>query len=391
MKYVLKNLKSFFQDSMLVAILAVVSVFVSALVINFSYGIYQNYNVVLEKGAAQDEISREDSMHFSMCFYKKGNNPGEYVSQEMFMKYIDEVMAYSDELYEEIAVFTAYAEIDNHKFEFKFNTSGGDISIAKEFVENCRKYGNMSGGYWTDTDERLGNPVALGMDKSKFDNTTPYYDSLLTENNTLLIAGKEYEIVGYHNWGNDTVLMPIRSIGKDECMLDLDIYFKEGLSKETFARLSETTNAHFGDLVTIDKTPTIDRDSIYTYKTVMIIAVLIALISALNFMILYRYILNRRKKKTAVYRLCGLTTGRASRYNMVECLIITIPVYLLGMLTYDKVFLPVLGNYFSYMQKAYTVKLYVILFLIYLVISFLVCGIFIVADNRKKILEQMKA
>ena len=384
MKYILKNIKSFFLDSKIVSILTIVSVFVSAIVINFSYGIYQNYNIVLENETSEGELV------MSIIFMNNGQAPGEYVTQEMFMECVDEIASYSSELEEKISVITANALINGNRFDFRFGVRDNEISISDDFVYNSRVNGMISGAYWGDMDERKGSNVALCYDYRLYDNLTPYLDSIMVDETTLIIDDKEYEIIGYQSWSIDGAMIPIRSIDNDTYMENSAIMFDRGITKPTYDRIAETFNSKLGDLVYILELPTLDRDSYYTYRTVIIIAALTSFISALNFMILYKYIMSKRKKKTAIYRLCGMTSTKASFYNLIECLMITIPLYLAGTFLYDKIILPSISKYFPYMLNAYTNKLYGILFSIYIGISFFVCVILVFCDNRKKILEQMK-
>ena len=67
MKYSIKNLSSVFTRQRLLAVLLVLNVVVSCLVICFSYGLYQSYNVVIEEGAYV-----KDSIIMEGCHIKKG-------------------------------------------------------------------------------------------------------------------------------------------------------------------------------------------------------------------------------------------------------------------------------------------------------------------------------
>lgn len=54
-KYTLKNIKSFFINNFIIFILLVISTITSAIVIFFSYGVYQNYNTILSY--KEDDLS----------------------------------------------------------------------------------------------------------------------------------------------------------------------------------------------------------------------------------------------------------------------------------------------------------------------------------------------
>ena len=46
MKYILKNLKALIKNEGMIFMLMIVCIISSSLIINFSYGLYQNYNVI---------------------------------------------------------------------------------------------------------------------------------------------------------------------------------------------------------------------------------------------------------------------------------------------------------------------------------------------------------
>ena len=382
MKYIFKNLLSFFTDSKLVAVLAVISIFVSSVVINFSYGIYQNYNVILENNVSDGELV------MSVVFMNTGNEKGQYVNKKMFMECVDEIAISSLDFNERISVIAVDGILDNNTADFRFGVRDGHISISDDFAENSDANGMIKGDYWGDIDEIEGNRVALCYDYRIGTVDTPYINSILKDEDTLIICGMEYKIIGYQEWNIDGVMVPINSVDDDTYLKSVLIMFDRGITKPTYECISKIFKDKLGDLAYVVEISELDVDSRYTYKTVIIIAVLTALIAAFNFMILYRYILSRRQRKTAIYRLCGLTVNKASLYNLVECILITVPVYLLGLVLYDKVIMPYLDDFFPYMRDAYTDKLYLCLFTIYLAISVIVCSIQICVDNHKKILVQ---
>ena len=145
-----------------------------------------------------------------------------------------------------------------------------------------------------------------------------------------------------------------------------------------------------GDKAVFEEIRTIDKDTYYTYKTVILISVFIALIAAINFMILYRYIKSTRKRTTAIFRILGLTPAKLNFMNMSECIILIVPFFILGMVLYQTVFLPRLHTYFVYMQDAYTPFVYFLLFVIFISVSLIVIGIMLLVMSRKRILELIK-
>lgn len=382
-KYLIKNIHSFICESGFVAVMTFITVMTASIIINFSYGLYQNFNIVIKEEAGGTD-------YMSIYFLNKGTKEGEYVSKKKFMDCIFEIAGYEDKLDEKFVAISTNGYIDGDEYEFNFNIRNGSIGISDTFVNNIKSNGMFTGGiYWSDIDEQEGSCVALCYDKTRFDNDSPILDRIQTDENTLTIDGKKYKIIGYQIWVDDGAMIPIQSTNDDICIENVIFGFDRGLTKETFNRISETFTNHLGDLVYIEKLPVIDKDSFYTYKTIIIISFLITIIAGFDFLILYKYITDKRSKRTAIYRLCGMPRTKIMGINFAECMLLTIPLYLFGMIIFDKLLLPNLTNYFPYMKSAYSSKLYFLLFGIYTCISIIICGFMIIYENKKTIIEQL--
>lgn len=383
-KYLIGNLKSFILDSHFVAVMMLVNVVTAAIIINFSYGLYQNFNIIIERGA-------EGSDTMNIFFVNSGMNEGEYVSKKEFMDCIYEIAEYEETLEEKCVVFAADGIVEGDKYDFSFNIKNGKLGISETLVKNLRNNGMLTrGSYWSDMDEREGNYVALCYDKTRFDNDAPVLDRIQADENTLIIDGKEYQILGYQIWTSDGAMIPITSVDDSVCMENLSIIFDRGITRDTFNRISETFVNALGNRVYILDIPVIDKDSLYTYRTVILIALLIALIAGLDFVILYRYITDKRSKRVAIYRLCGMRRGKLVAICFSECMILTIPLYLLGMVIFAKSILPGLSRYFPYMEPSYSTKLYLLLFFLYIGVSAVMCLCMILHDSRRTIIDRLK-
>ena len=57
MKYIFLNIKNMFQHEKFITFIIILCVFLSSFVLNFSYGLYQNYNIKkYEENSKLDEI-----------------------------------------------------------------------------------------------------------------------------------------------------------------------------------------------------------------------------------------------------------------------------------------------------------------------------------------------
>ena len=74
-----------------------------------------------------------------------------------------------------------------------------------------------------------------------------------------------------------------------------------------------------------------------------------------------------------------------------ECMIITIPVFILSSILYNKLILPFLDKSFAYMKASYNFKIYTFIFLIYIITSFIVLLLMILFGFSGKTLMENKA
>lgn len=380
-KYTLKNIKSFFINNFIIFILLVISTITSAIVIFFSYGVYQNYNTILSY--------KEDDLSDDYIGINYVNTGSEYVTKRDLLNCLSEIDDISNELREQIIQYDVEGIIDNNSYEFKFLYCDGKFKVAEEFKENLKKYDNLTEGtYWSDYEEANGICVALISDPAVFGEISAL-DSIKYVNQ-LKIGGKIYDIIGKQAWNEKGAMFPFSTVADEQLLTSTLISFNSAVSVKTYNQIRDVFNNYMGDKAVFEEIRTIDKDTYYTYKTVILLSVFIALIAAINFMILYRYIMSTRKRTTAIFRILGLTPAKLNFMNMSECIILIVPFFILGMVLYQTVFLPRLHTYFVYMQDAYTPFVYFLLFVIFISVSLIVIGIMLLVMSRKRILELIK-
>lgn len=380
-KYTLKNIKSFFINNFIIFILLVISTITSAIVIFFSYGVYQNYNTILSY--------KEDDLSDDYIGINYVNTGSEYVTKRDLLNCLSEIDDISNELREQIIQYDVEGIIDNNSYEFKFLYCDGKFKVAEEFKDNLKKYDNLTEGtYWSDYEEANGICVALISDPAVFGEISAL-DSIKYVNQ-LKIGGKIYDIIGKQAWNEKGAMFPFSTVADEQLLTSTLISFNSAVSVKTYNQIRDVFNNYMGDKAVFEEIRTIDKDTYYTYKTVILISVFIALIAAINFMILYRYIMSTRKRTTAIFRILGLTPAKLNFMNMSECIILIVPFFILGMVLYQTVFLPRLHTYFVYMQDAYTPFVYFLLFVIFISVSLIVIGIMLLVMSRKRILELIK-
>ena len=332
---------------------------------------------------------KEDDSYDDYIWVDYENTNSEYVTKEDLMNCLSEIDRISNGLQEQIVQYNVEGVLDDNSYEFKFIYSNGKFKVAEEFKENLKEYGNLTEGtYWSDYEEENGICVALISDPDVFGDISAL--SSIRYVNQLKIGGKIYDIIGKQAWNEKGAMFPFSTVADEQLLTSTLISFNSAVSVKTYNQIRDVFNNYMGDKAVFEEIRTIDKDTYYTYKTVILISVFIALIAAINFMILYRYIMSTRKRTTAIFRILGLTPAKLNFMNMSECIILIVPFFILGMVLYQTVFLPRLHTYFVYMQDAYTPFVYFLLFVIFISVSLIVIGIMLLVMSRKRILELIK-
>lgn len=156
MKYTIKNIQSFIKNEKMIFILVLLCIITSSFIINFSYGLYQNYNVIKEEESS--EFTEIDIMI----------NDNDSVTKEKIKDCVFSVSDKTNDALKMYLVFPILEEFYNrqdddwnrlmNRFVVKDNTIRPSEYFAQTLIDN----GNMiSGEYFTDEQEINGDLVAL--------------------------------------------------------------------------------------------------------------------------------------------------------------------------------------------------------------------------------------
>ncbi|MBE6845703.1 MAG: FtsX-like permease family protein [Ruminococcus sp.] len=384
MKFILKNLKSFIQNEKMIFLLIFICIITSSFIINFSYGLYQNYNVIKEE-------EESENYNITIDINDKSN-----VSKEKIKKC---VLSISPETNDKIIMYSFNLEIEPFTEESNWGLMRTDFTIRNNHFHPCeilyknlQELGNWQGGeYFNEQQEINGELVAVvhSINTISQDNcfTTPLTTRIEGNKRWIMVQNKEYEVIGY-NTVYSAPLIPFESLDEDTMFRDfIYISFENPITNAQYKEVKKNFEATFGDAVTVPDLDIPEAEIIYLYNTIILISIMIAVLAAINFAVLYRYILSKRTKTLAVFRICGCTKFKALGMFLSECMMIAVPLFALTTLIYDKFVLPKLGKHFEYIESAYSTKLYLLIFGIYIAATLVVLIFMISGFLRKNIRE----
>lgn len=379
MKYIIKNIKSFIRTEKTIFVLVLLCVITSSFIINFSYGLYQNYHVI--KSEEESEL-----YEFEIQFRNTSDN---YATQAM-MKH--SLLSFSDTLNSGVDMYYVIPKVEEIPSEF--GSVGIRVCIKNNkfvpcelFKNNMHNYGTLvSGDYFSDEQEANGENVALVFNDINSENSLT--KKLMIDDETILFQGKEFKIIGVQKI--HSLIVPFNSLAEDTPIDAFLIHFIKPVTRSQYNEIKEKVSANFGELAVIPELDIPETENYYLYNTIIIISVLIAVLASINFAVLYKYILSKRIKTLAIFRMCGCTKLKTMIMFLSECMIIVIPLFALTTVAYDKLVLPKLGGHFEYIESAYSIKLYLMIFLIYVACSLVVLGIMIYSGFLTRTIRETK-
>jgi len=387
MKYIYYNIKSFIQNDTIVFFLTMFMIIVSSFMIHFSYGVYNNYQIKKENaGDEQDYIILQGNYRLEREIvsdagqFKYSDYKGEAITIDMLRQFGEELGL---EICEHITVVNGNASYFNYNIHLAFSYDEDGFVVSPLQLDNSQMF-VVSGRYFTEEEYKNGTKVALAFDERINNGDLPISSEMKYNDTHIKIGDDLYEIIGYHCNGLDEPLISISAL-PDDTIIDggLWIYFDKNIDLYTYNKICEASDKAFGYMMTVDKIKFPDVDKARLYNTIVYITILISFIASINFALLYRYIIKRREQQLSYMRLCGLKYMYAVVIYLGECILLTVPLYILSAMVFAKVVLPWISNKYQYGFSYYNNMVYVSLFVMYLVVSLAIL-IFTIVCNVKK-------
>ena len=388
MKYIVKNMHSFLKNEKMIFMLIILCVVTSSFIINFSYGLYQNYNVVKAEETSEFTeipiiINNQEAItkaKVKECVFSISDKTNKAINMYLVFPIIEPF--YSQQFHDTNPW---------NRINLYFTAENGIIKPSTRFEENLKKNGNLiDGEYFNEAQEANGERVAiveLENGELSFGCTKAITTRIDGDKRWVEIQGKEYEVIGYHTQ-MATPYFPFESLDETTNFQELiDIVFKKPITISQYNEIKQNFELVFGDAVTVPDMDIPESENYYLYNTIIIISILIAVLAAINFAVLYKYILSKRTKMLAIFRICGCTKLKVLSMFLMECMIIAIPLFAATTFIYDKFVLSQLGKHFEYIEDAYSFNLYVLISGIYIIATILVLILMINGFLRKTIRE----
>lgn len=419
MRYIIRNLRGLWKQERLIFGVMLLCILASSLILNFSYGLYQNYHVIrdetqlelkevnisvqdgktLTKGQFEDylmalpeEVRKAPALIF--CDARFGSI-ADHVKDEAKLDAFRAELEAAEEHYQSDSGLDEHWNLSEWwgGFDFRIQYVDGGFVTSQMYLDIADKQNDVTEGRWFTPEEELnGEPVAIaGVLGDHIDHYMSVYDNALRiDDEHISVFGQSFRIVGKHN--HESLPQIPFSVAPDDLVLGgyVAFMYDRNVDKGTFDTLKKTADEVLPDVFVFEELSFPDNESMYLYSNIMLIAALIAVLSILNFAMLYYFILKRRSRTLAIYRICGCKIGKAVRMYLGECLLISLPVYALGLALYIPLMKQVLADIFIYMEESYSPWVYAAIFGMYLGIMLIMLTVMIYCHVRRSVLDAWK-
>lgn len=360
-KVALINLKNSITSNKSIYILLIFSQLVAVNICFFVYGIYTSYSASLQE------------IDINSCVINANFIEGENVNVGALRKCITNIV---DEMEDSIDYFfiglldgdtiiSTYSEYHDGKFK-------SSDTIAKKNVD-------IIGRYLNDDDFINENKVVFGTASEI--------------GKTFLISDEAFEVVGKDKnevLRNRITIIPFVSAPDNLGLISMSINFNTLPTKSNYEKFRDVLEGNFGINVVIDEFPIKNTEELISIKSVMVISVIIGIISALDTILLYSYVVEKRKKQMAIFSIVGAKRMDRFVINEIEIMLISCVVSIAGFMLFKMVFENSIVKMVGVSVELYSTKVYLIMLSIYIMCVFVITNLGIWINTKSNILEMLR-
>ena len=381
---VLKNIRTLFKTTPFLYVFLVLAQVAGVMVIMFAYSVYMNNQYSLD-------ASRVDGQVFKAQIINTGEE-GKLAKE--IKDAFPEILNGYENVIEECSISSTV------NGEGVTETPDGKIlMIGTLFSVSDAKYATVTELPEIHVEGRLISTEDMNSGKYVCVVSKEMHDEY---GDVVKIGSDEYEVIGWekdglsdinraHYFTLDPCRIPLEAFPDAVTEVDIIIYFNRVLTSKEYKDLGDRFSSSFGYITEMTEGYEVKLDTEKSLKTMMRSVVFMGLISAYSSIKFYGYILEKRRKATAIYLVCGATKGAAGRLYMSEVLLIQAITTVSGILIYMKLVLPNIYEKYKYLALIFedNSDCYKLV-LIYLVLVLAVSFVAIVANVWRTPIQTLK-
>ena len=355
-----KNFINSFTKNRSIYTLLIVSQLVGVLIIFFVYGIYTGYSASLQEMDA-------DSMELYADFDAEEDSV------------LDELRDIMEELYKPFEKYVDYTflGIADSKgmlctyYEYR----EGKYHIASSLMENRKT--DENGRYFDDSEYVRGDKVVFGSDKE----VGEYLD----------INGEEFLVVGNNEEHSSHMIeVPVTSAPGDTNLYVLIINFDRLPRQAEYNHFKETLEGTFGNRVNVRGFDIKDMEQLISINSIITISVIIGVLVAVDTVLIYSYIISKRRRDMAIFGIVGAKRRQRFLVNQIEIMGLSTVVAVIGYVIFRCGIQDFVVEFCDISVELYNDKVYGIMMIGYIVCVFTITYIASFVNTRKNILRMLR-
>lgn len=366
MHYIKLNIRDFIKNQKLLFLVLVFSQILSVVLIFSSYGIINHFNVKVsevEGTALELDFSRIDE---------------EGATAEKCRYFYSEILPVIEC---KLDYFFIFGYSDGIAIESETDFTNGKYSVSEKYKEHVEKMIN-SGRYFNEEETSEKTYVAV------------IGSNINSDDGIVNIAGTNYKVVGTfydERIDNDFIFVPYLAFPESTEVRHMNIYLEKPLLKSEYDAIYNAAVKYFDGIYEIPEFDGVDNNSDKrVYQDVIAVAILFIVLSVINYCIMYKYILQVRKDKLAIYRICGCRRGKAFLIYLIEMLGESVVLMGIGIGIFKLLILPKLSSIFEYMKYFFEKETYVKISVLYVVIMLVAYGLLVLRFVKDTPVEMIK-
>ena len=193
-----------------------------------------------------------------------------------------------------------------------------------------------------------------------------------TTNDKITVNDKEYTVVSVGDYVGDMII-PLKAASPDFIAYNFRIEFNSVPSNELAGEISNVMEELFpSSEISVPEIP--DLMTIQFNRTMIIASAVVIAVVVLNLGYCYCYLFMRRKKTIAIYMICGCSNSSAVNLMVTESAVISFVCYMISFCIM-KPLAPLLTNVYAAAEYLYSLKFFVIVGIVYIIITIAVLKI----------------
>lgn len=364
------DIKKMFSDKKILLILCILVQVVSVIVIILSYGVINHYNTKIDEPEGYE-------LHYRFKRNKEYDTETQrsYLDMPNSRKFLDKVLPLIEN---KLDYFFVLGEYNGYILQSSTGYNRGIYTLSIQLKERVAL---SSGEMFSEEEIRNGEKIIIAG------------TNMITNDDYIMLGDEKYKLKGVlkESGLSKAFFVPYGAIPDDANVRTLSFLLEKPLLKSEYDVIAETLRECFGDKVIIPEFDGIVNESNNrVYRDIIFVSVILMFVFAIDYCIIYRYILEKRRKLFAISRICGASKLKMSLVYMVELLSMSMITLIVGAFLFHNLILTRVRRIFEYIELYCDMDAYMMLSLIYMGILFVVYLFLIVKFVRKTPVSLMK-